>query len=146
MDAGMPLFTARCLWIENSGQRPIALKAYYHYAISGAVCEPLADVPDYWANTGVWRNDASGVEYGVFPVTEDDRVSITYWKDADGNEHPDCARALDVTLAAGQRWQPADMEPVIAVFGAIETNSEPRAYVPVLTAERARSAVHEKAF
>jgi hypothetical protein len=117
MEAGAPLFRARCLWIENSGEAPLSLKGYYHYATSSSGYEPFPDVPDYWANVGVWRNGVSGTEYGVYPIP-DDRVRISFWKDDRGEEHPDCERDLDITLAPGQRWRPVTPEPIVAVFGA----------------------------
>lgn len=66
------------------------------------------------------------MHYGVVPLGEDERLSVDFWKDEGGGQHPDCHRKLEGTLKPGERWQPKEGEPVVAVFGVRETDGNLR--------------------
>ncbi|HEY3328587.1 MAG TPA: hypothetical protein VGK19_01075 [Capsulimonadaceae bacterium] len=117
--AGQPFFRSRILWIRNINTEPLDCRDYFHYALSAAETESKSVLPpNYWTSLGIWRDDKSRVEYGVTSPDEASVLNVTFWKDKDGTEHPDCYRRINVVIKPGERWTaPAD-EP-FAIVGAV---------------------------
>jgi len=129
--AGQPCFLSRLLWIENTSSTPLDCKSYFHYPISSIGGDLSGDaaspnVPNYVMNIGVWRNAKLAADYGAAALGNDSRIAFGFYKDEDGNEHPDCRRAIDLQLKPGQRWQPAEAEPAILITGLRETGTSGR--------------------
>lgn len=124
-----PFFMSQCLWVENKSKTRWQWRGYYHYSLSRIGGDATDDevggpgVPNYWLPFNSWRDPKLLVHYGIISPEEDERLSIYFWKDEGGGQHPDCYRRLDLVLEPGQRWQPKEPEPVVAVFAVFETNN-----------------------
>lgn len=138
LERGRSYFLARCLWVENPGPNPWHWHGYYHYTpsrLGGDAGDDVLggpNVPNYWLPVGAWRDPGLRLDYGVLTVASDNRLSVNFWKDENGGQHPDCYRALDVTLLPGQRWAPTEPEPTVAVFGLRDTDAQPRPWTSLL--------------
>ncbi len=134
VEAGQPYFLARAVRVRSLSKRDWTWKSFYHYTPSSIGGEgkddtlAVPDVPNYWMRVGAWR-DASGWDFGVLAPREDERLSINFWKDAGGGQHPDARIALEgdgLEMKPGQVWNaPAD-EPGVAVFGLKESAADAR--------------------
>lgn len=147
-----PFFLAQFLWVENTGKQAWQWRGYYHYTPSKIGGDERDDgvggagVPNYWLLFASWRDQNLRVHYGVIPLQEDERLSIWFWKDEGGNQHPDCHRRLDLTLKPGERWQPKEPEPIVAIFGVRETDENPRPWSDLVQTLRAWAKVKVKVF
>lgn len=147
-----PFFFAQCLWVENTGRSEWQWRGYYHYTPSRIGGDANDDevggpnVPNYWLPFASWRDPKLRVHYGVFPLQEDERVSVYFWKDEGGGQHPDCHRRLELTLKPGQLWRPKEAEPIVAVFGVRETDENPRPWSDLIQTLRAWSKIGVKVF
>lgn len=147
-----PWFRAQCLWVENNGPRAWSWGGYFHYPNSRIGGDAKDDevggpgVPNYWLSFGAWRDPALKIDYGIVPVTPDDRLNLNFWKDENGGQHPDCQRKVEGELKPGQRWQPKSPEPVVAIFGLRETAADPRPWRALLETLQARSQVRTMVF
>lgn len=150
--ADQPFFLAQCLWVENTGKVVWRWRGYYHYALSRIGGDARDDevggpnVPNYWLSFASWRDPKWQVHYGILPLREDERLGIWFWKDEGGGQHPDCHRRLDIVLKAGEKWQPEEPEPVVAVFGVRETAEDPRPWSTLAKHLRAWAKVQAKVF
>jgi len=150
--ADQPFFLAQCLWVENIGGRAWQWRGYYHYTPSRIGGNSADDevggpnVPNYWLSFASWRDPKLKVHYGVVPLREDERLSVYFWKDEGGGQHPDCHRKLEGTLKPGERWQPKEGEPVIAVFGVRETDANPRPWSELIGQLRSWGEIGLKVF
>jgi hypothetical protein len=117
-------YCVRMLWIENTGSSPLAAKSYLHYARSAFRGSPDSDKPvgapveNYWLNVSAWEDPDADLRYGVLEDPQDKRLRIHYWLDVPGNEHPDCVRELQETIAPAQKWEPVQPEPWATFFGS----------------------------
>ncbi|GBC97911.1 hypothetical protein HRbin17_00406 [bacterium HR17] len=142
-----PFFLVQCLWVENTGRYDWQWRGYYHYTLSQIGGNGSDDevggpnVPNYWLAFASWRDPKLKVHYGVVPLQEDERLSVYFWKDEGGEQHPDCHRKLELTLKAGQRWQPQKPEPIVAVFEVRETEEDPRPWSNLIQTLKAWSKV-----
>ena len=147
-----PFFFARCLWVENTGRYEWLWRGYYHYTLSRISGNAKDDevggpnVPNYWLAFASWYDPNLRVHYGVFPLREDERISVYFWKDEGGGQHPDCHRRLELSLKPRQRWQPEEAEPTVAVFGARETEESPRPWSELIQTLQAWSKIGVKVF
>ncbi len=147
-----PFFLVQCLWVENAGNTAWEWRGYYHYALSRIGGDARDDevggpnVPNYWLFFASWRDPNLRVHYGVVPLREDERLFLTFWKDEGGGQHPDCHRRLTLTIQPKERWEPKEPEPVVAVFGACETESNPRPWSALVRTLRAWAKVQAKVF
>ncbi len=147
-----PFFFAQCLWVENTGKYEWQWRGYYHYTLSRIGGDAGDDevggpnVPNYWLAFASWRDPKLKVHYGVIPLQEDERLSVYFWKDEGGGQHPDCHRRIEMTLKAGQRWQPKEAEPIVAVFGVRETEEDPRPWSNLIQTLRAWSKLKVKVY
>jgi len=91
-------FESRLLWIENTDSSSWRLRAYYHYLPSNIGGSAADDEP----RASHWFDAGHGACLGVVPGSRE--ISVSFWKDAAGGEHPDAARNLDVELAPGARY------------------------------------------
>lgn len=138
LEGGRPYFRAQCLWVENTGAQPWQWHGYYHYAMSRLGGDAGDDVlggpnvPNYWLPVGAWRDPKLRLNYGVLAAASEDRLSVNFWQDEGGGQHPDCLRALDLTLAPRQRWAPHVPEPTVVVFGLRDTDAQPRPWVGLI--------------
>ncbi len=145
-----PFFFVQCLWVENIGKHEWQWRGYYHYTLSRIGGNAGDDevggpnVPNYWLAFASWRDPNLQVHYGVFPLQEDERLSVYFWKDEGGGQHPDCHRRLELTLKPGQRWQPKEPEPVVAVFATRETDDNPRPWSELIQTLRVWSKIGVK--
>ncbi len=145
-----PFFFVQCLWVENIGKHEWQWRGYYHYTLSRIGGNAGDDevggpnVPNYWLAFASWRDPNLRVHYGVFPLQEDERLSVYFWKDEGGGQHPDCHRRLELTLKPGQRWQPKEPEPVVAVFATRETDDNPRPWSELIQTLRVWSKIGVK--
>lgn len=147
-----PFFLAQCLWVENTGEQAWQWRGYYHYTFPRIGGETRDDdvggpnVPNYWLLFASWRDPKLQVHYGVVPLQEDERLGIWFWKDEGGYQHPDCWRRLDGKMKPKERWQPKEPEPIVAVFGARETDENLRPWDDLVKTLRAWAKVKAKVF
>ncbi|MCS7192648.1 MAG: hypothetical protein NZ937_06690, partial [Armatimonadetes bacterium] len=147
-----PFFFAQCLWVENTSRHEWLWRGYYHYIPSRIGGDAKDDevggpnVPNYWLAFASWRDPNLQVHYGVFPLREDERLFVYFWKDEGGGQHPDCHRRLEMVLKPKQRWQPKEPEPVVAVFGVSESEDEPSPWSKLIQTLRAWSKIGVKVF
>jgi hypothetical protein len=150
--ADQPFFLAQCLWVENTGGWAWQWRGYYHYTLSriggNSADDEVggANVPNYWLQFASWRDPKLRLHYGVIPLQEDERLGLWFWKDEGGNQHPDCHRRLEGTLKPGERWQPKEPEPIVAVFGAFETDDNPRPWSDLIWWLRSWAKIGVKVF
>ncbi len=142
-----PFFLSQCLWVENTGQQAWQWRGYYHYALSRIGGDANddevggANVPNYWLFFASWRDPKLRVHYGIIPLQADERLSIWFWKDEGDGQHPDCHRRLEMVLQPKERWEPKEPEPIVAVFGAQETEGKPRPWSELVRTLRAWAKV-----
>lgn len=147
-----PFFLSQCLWVENTGKQAWQWRGYYHYALSRIGGNSADDevggpnVPNYWLQFASWRDPKLRLHYGIIPLREDERLGLWFWKDEGGNQHPDCHRRLEGTLRPRQRWQPKEPEPIVAVFGAFETDDNPRPWSDLIWWLRSWAKIGVKVF
>ncbi|MHC4250822.1 MAG: hypothetical protein ACYS9X_16980, partial [Planctomycetota bacterium] len=60
-----------------------------------------------------WVDKVTGAAYGV--VAASNEISVHFWKDEGGGQHPDAFRKLGITLGPGERY--ANPEPVAYIIG-----------------------------
>jgi hypothetical protein len=147
VEAGKPYFLARAVRIKSLAQRDWTWASLYHYvpsSIGGDAKDDVLggpDAPNYWMPAGAWT-DASGWSIGLFAPRDDARLSINFWRDPAGNQHPDARRALDgaaIQMKPGQVWNaPAD-EPSVAIFGLKSSAANPRPWGDLALAVRMAS-------
>lgn len=106
---GQPWFESRVRWIENNGAAPWRLGGYYHYTPSALGGSRENDR----AQGNRWTDAAVGASFGVVPGSP--QITVRFWTDPEGRQHPDALRRLDATLQPGQRL--ADPEPLAYVLG-----------------------------
>jgi hypothetical protein len=106
---GKSWFTSRFLWIENSDSSAWVCKGYYHYTLSfiGGSTAGDEDVFDHWVDKD------KGYCFGV--VSTSPEVTVKFWTDPDGNQHPDAYRELNRLLKPGERLELDD--PTVYVLG-----------------------------
>ncbi|MEJ7612100.1 MAG: hypothetical protein SQA66_00505, partial [Candidatus Fervidibacter sacchari] len=147
-----PFFLSQCLWIENRGKQAWKWGGYFHYTLSRIGGDSADDevggvnVPNYWLQFASWRDPKLRLHYGVISLREDERLGFWFWKDEGGNQHPDCYRRLEGTIKPGERWQPKEPEPVVAVFGAFETDDNPRPWSDLIWWLRSWAKIGVKVF
>ncbi|MCS7224463.1 MAG: hypothetical protein NZ959_07900 [Armatimonadetes bacterium] len=150
--SSQPFFLSQLLWLENTGSRPYEVPAYYHYLpsrIGGSDADDQVggpQVPNYWLRVVTWFDEAERIHFGVFPVEEDERVGLTFWKDEGGRQHPDCSVRVGTVLSPGQRWSHKPAEPTIVVFGARETPQDKRPWSSLYHQVRASLKVRAVVF
>ncbi len=145
IEAGQPYFEARAVSVKSLSGRNWTWKAFYHYTPSNiggeAKDDELAvpDVPNYWMRAGAWR-DASGWDFGVLSPREDERLSINFWKDEGGSQHPDArinaGTSAGLEMKPAQVWQAPSDEPSVAIFGLKESPAQPRPWSALALALR----------
>jgi agarase len=147
-----PFFLSQCLWVENTGKQAWQWRGYYHYTLSRIGGDSADDevggpnVPNYWLQFASWRDPKLRLHYGIIPLREDERLGLWFWKDEGGNQHPDCHRRLEGALRPRQRWQPKEPEPIVAVFGAFETDDNPRPWSDLIWWLRSWTKIGVKVF
>jgi hypothetical protein len=147
-----PFFLSQCLWVENAGNQAWQWRGYYHYTLSRIGGDSADDevggpnVPNYWLQFASWRDPKLRLHYGIIPLREDERLGLWFWKDEGGNQHPDCHRRLEGALRPRQRWQPKEPEPIVAVFGAFETDDNPRPWSDLIWWLRSWTKIGVKVF
>jgi hypothetical protein len=147
-----PFFLSQCLWVENTGKQAWQWRGYYHYTLSRIGGDSADDevggpnVPNYWLQFASWRDPKLRLHYGVVSLREDERLGLWFWKDEGGNQHPDCHRRLEGALRPRQRWQPKEPEPIVAVFGAFETDDNPRPWSDLIWWLRSWTKIGVKVF
>jgi hypothetical protein len=147
VEAGKPYFFARAVAVKSLAPSNWTLASLYHYvpsSIGGDVKDDVLggpDAPNYWMPAGAW-SDPSGWSIGLFAPREDERLSINFWRDEAGNQHPDARRVLEgagVQMKPEQVWKaPAD-EPRVAVFGLKSSAQNPRPWGDLAMAMRMAS-------
>jgi hypothetical protein len=136
--AGEPCFRSRILWIENTNSVPLKCGDYYHYAPSAFGSTSASVITS--DNLGAWRDPKQHIEYGVAAANDDSGVTVVFWKDESGYEHPDCRRTVGLDLQPGQRWRPIEYEPTVLIGGLREQSGESE-FRTLIRQERARMAV-----
>jgi hypothetical protein len=107
---GQPFFESRMLWIENSDSEPWRIGAYYHYLISNIAGNAADDKPEI----NCWVDSKAGIRLGVADFSGS--YLINFWKEDNGQEHPDTWRKLDLILQPGERYTET-LPPVYIVAG-----------------------------
>jgi len=98
IEPNRPWFSSRLLWLANIDTQALKMNGYYHYLISNIAGDALHDE----AHETFWSNTAAGYNLGI--VADSPSVTVNYWKDNQGNEHPDALRTLKLTLQPGERY------------------------------------------
>ncbi len=112
IEPGHPWFTSQLISLKNTDTLPMHVKGYYHYLTSNIGGKGKDDV----AREYYWENAKVGYNAGV--LARDPRISVNFWKDDNGGEHPDALRTLDITLQPGESFPSKVPEPRIgALFG-----------------------------
>lgn len=123
---GVPYVLARALWFENSGARPWGWNSYFAYALAAFRTPEVAPVPhEYWLSCGAWRDPAANRFFGVLPLGHDERQYVSYWLDG-AEQHPDCLRYEQGSLKPGERVEPKEPEPTVAVFALQGSKADPQ--------------------
>ena len=105
-------FTSQLLWIENADASAWELIGYYHYLPSNIG----GDAKDDEARGNYWFDAKTKTCFGIVPGAP--QITVNFWKDPGGGEHPDAARKLNITLQPGERY--AKTEPVAYIVAAEE--------------------------
>lgn len=130
LEPGRASFRSQGLWVENAGKAPWHLGGYFHYLpskIGGDAANDVVggpDVPNYWQKMASWRDPALGLQFGVAPLQQDERIRCQFWIEGD-SRHPDCWRTVDRKLNPGERWVAEQDEPTVVIFGLQETPGSP---------------------
>jgi len=114
IEPGKPWFSSQLLSIENTDTQPWQLAGYYHYLQSNIA----GQMADDEARGTYWHNAAAGLNFGIVPTPP---ITVSFWKDAAGGEHPDALRKVGVTLKPGDIYKGTGSEPQVFIVAAKDT-------------------------
>lgn len=114
-------FASKFLWVENTDEQPLDLREYFYYAqssIGGSSADDEVSqgfsAPNRYGTCASWFDPKHQTHYGVV-VPSRSGLSVSYWVDDDGGQHPDLRKKVEAVLAPGQRYE--ESAAAIYVFG-----------------------------
>jgi hypothetical protein len=137
-EPGRSWFRAKCLWVENTGDRAWHLGACFHYLpsrIGGDASDDelgAGSVPNYWLKVASWYDPALRLHYGALSPNNDERVTCRFYKEG-AMQHPDCLRKIERDLKPSERWTGEADEPEVLIFGLRETPDSPRPWAELVS-------------
>lgn len=116
---GQPYFTARCVSITSTDDRPWTLVRYFHRVpsqLGGSAEGDTSRVPTnyYLAPLAIWCDESVNLQYGVTASDTDD-FHAWFWLDEHNNQHADAFREVNQRMQQGVRFDAP--QPSLIIFG-----------------------------
>ncbi|QNN20901.1 hypothetical protein HED60_00995 [Planctomycetales bacterium ZRK34] len=122
---GQPYFTARCVSITSTDERPWTLVSYYHRMpskLGGSAAGDKPRVPTnyYLKPLAIWCDEKVNLQYGITGFDADD-FRAYFWLNEHGSQHADAFREVNLPMTAGKTLD-AEQPAAIVFGGALETS------------------------